>query len=294
MTAFLYDYQFELGDVVFGIGTPVTIEDEGFDPGTVTWRTQDAQLSSGDVTLFGVDMRTPPTWAWNLSTDCQDAQGALAAAAALEAVWPPDDVRLTPGAVMELRYAFAGRTRRVYGRPRKWAAPPSNRIIGGYMPITTDFVLADALHYDDVEESTQLGLVAAEAGGLEAPLASPLATDAYVGSRPGNLIVGGDVPTWPIITFHGPMSDPWVVVGEWRLDLNVDITTDETVVVDTRPWQRNVLRNGTSFIPGVLGRRTRLDQLSLPPGAHAVAFGGLDPSATGTVTVSWRPAYRSL
>ena len=114
--------QFDLGGYTFGgDDDAVMVTPGGFDPGVTGWRTQDAENPVRDSVLFGRDRLTPGTWGFSLQTNRLDADGSLAALEAMGGRWRGEAVRTTPGAVMALRYRLGSATRRVYGRPRRWA-----------------------------------------------------------------------------------------------------------------------------------------------------------------------------
>lgn len=265
-----------------------------FTPGSVEHRTQDHDNPVGDGLHFGRDLVKPPLWAWELLVYRPGLeQEAADDLAALAGAWSADAVRQSPGAVQSLRYHRAGRTRRVFGRARRFSPVPA-RMRLGRIPVVCDFQLADHLHYGDVEESVTRGLVPATVGGLLAPLSSPLSTLTEAGPRIGQFVVDGDAPTWARVVFRGPVSNPWAQVAGWRVQLSGSIAYDRSVTVDARPWVRTVRRSDGAYVGGMLTRASRMDRMLLPPGQHEVAFGGIDDTNTATTSLLWRPAWRGL
>lgn len=290
----LLDHQFELDGVPFGIGCSVTVENEGWDTGTADWRTQDEDLPQEDGRLFGQDRLTPPTWAWDLSTDMQDEAGALAALDQIATAWRGDAYRNVPGAVGVLRYRLAGRTRRVYGRPRRFSPSLSNRMLGGYIPITADFALADGVPYDDIEQSITISTVPASTHGFKTPFIFPLSTMRSNGYRQSDFRVGGSFPTWLKVEIHGEIINPVIIIDNaYRIPLRGTIAPDASVILDGRPWVRTAVRNDGVAVPGMLTRGARLANLKLRPGQHSVALDGITPG-NATARLSWRSAYSSL
>jgi len=287
------DYGFELSDVPFGIGQDVTVENEGFDPGAAEWIVQDTEDSRDGHTRFGRDKLGGPTWTWVLSTDKETPEEALAAAGRLAAAWRAEEIRDDPGATLRLRYRVGGRTRCVFGRPRRWAAPPSNRILTGYIPITADFKCVDHLHYDDAQDEVLISVSPTSAGGFVLPQAPPL-TSLPSGDREGMINVGGDQLTAPIIRIDGPIVNPWVQGLDWRIDLDLSLTAGQWVEVDARPWRATVLRNGATNASEALGRRQWLHQVRLTPGNQEIRFGGSGSAGTSTCRVTWRNAWSYL
>lgn len=286
------DYGFTLEGVDFGIGEDITVE--SFDPGAAEWRVQDAENPVRDGLMFGVDYLGAPTWAFNLSTDGTDAASALEMLAPLAAVWRGGTVRTRPGEVSALIYKVAGRLRRVYGRPRRWAAPPTNRILSGYIPIVADFATVDALHYNEAEQSSVVDIVPGSTGGFTTPLIAPISTHAG-GQREGFIDVEGDMPTWPVIRIDGPISTPFVAIsGKWEVRLNMTIPEDDFVEIDARPWAMSVLRSGVSNAAGFLAPTSRMNEMKLPVGQQEIVFGGVDSTGTARCTITWRPAWNTL
>lgn len=289
----LVDHQFALGEVVFGIDAEVSLTNGTWEVGSFSHRTQDTDDAQTDTRNFGRDLLTPGSWSWELHTTADNENAALGQIEALAAVWMDESVRQDPGAVMELRYHLGDRTRVVYGRPRRWAPQISNRLLGGYIPINCDFSLADGVFYSDIEESVTLDLIAADVGGLITPLITPLSTLATSAPRAGFVTVDGTVPTWAVLEFHGPVSNPWVAREGWRFELNLTLAADEIVTVDPRPWAKSVTRAiGASVASAVTG--ARLYDLRLPPGLSEMQYGGLDLTNGSYCVVKWRPAWRSI
>lgn len=288
------DYGFELSGVPFGIRQDITVEDEGFDTGEWAWNTQDTDNSKTGHTQFGRDKLQGPEWSWQLSTDMETEEDALAAMGRLATAWKAEHIRDEPGAVLRLRYRVGGRSRCVFGRPRRWAAPPTNRILGGYIPISTSFKCVDGLHYDDVEQSEIITLgELASGGGFVLPAKPPLqslpSTD-----RQGIFLVGGDHVTYPKFRIEGPITNPWIEGLDFRLDFATALTASQWLEVDTAPWVNTVLRNGGVNLSTSLGRRQWLSGVRLAPGDQHITFGGSGGLGVANLRVSWRSAWNSL
>lgn len=292
------DYQFELDGVLFGRSTTIFVEEDGFSPGRVDWRTQDAEVPQGDGVMFGRDFAGAPTWAWNLGIDRDNETEVLADQSRLTAVWRADKHRRTPGAVAALRYRLNGRVRRVYGRPRALAPSFDNRFSQGYIGLVADFRCADHLHYDDDLKSNNIPVgEITQVGGFKEPLSEPIMdTRTTTAARAGGVDIGGDAPTWILVKFEGPISNPYVEAdnGLWRIQLNTSIASGESITIDPRPWARTVLRSDGASVAGTLNRGSRLQEMSLAPGPHVITFGGSAQEPGSSTTVSWRDASYSL
>lgn len=295
MSAQLADFQFDLDGYVFGLGCDISLLDGGFDPGTAEWRTQDQDNPVGDGRVFGRDYLSGPTWGFSLFVDATDPETALAAWGDVSKAWRNEGGRRTPGAVCTLRYAVAGRTRRVYGRPRRFAGTPDNKLLQGTAPITTDFDCADALHYDDVEQSVVVPILPATTGGFMAPFIFPLSTLSAPGPRQGTITVDGDADCPVVIKVHGPVSAPVVTGPGWLLNFaGLTLAYDEELVIDTRPWAKTALVRGGSVAGTLTRQSTRLTDVRLALGDQAITFAGIDETASASCTLFWRPTWTSL
>lgn len=297
MATVLDEHQFEiLGEnddtgVAFGIGLAVSCNADGFDPGANDWLIQDQDDPFSGATRMGRDVRTGSTFTWALHVNQTTEMDALDALDELADAWAPDG--LQGAETMVLRYKVGGRTRRVYGRPRRFASNPDNRSLSGMIPVTADFKRVDPLFYDDSPESTVLGLAYTSSGGFVFPVTFPVLTQPG-GYQTGSVFVSGRRKTWPIIRIDGPVVNPQIHTDQWDLNLTLNLNEGHYVEIDTRPWKRTVTLDGTSAIPGALNAKTRLRDLFLMPGQQAFGFRGISGTGTASATISWYPAYASL
>lgn len=290
----LLDYQWELGDLVFGVDRQIGHEADAT-PGTYTWRTRDTPSPIGDATAFGRDLIEPGTWAFKLFTDMHDAASALAVLEQAALQWRGDSVRSTPGEAMPLRYRLAGRTRVVYGRPRRFDAPLDNRLASGYVAITSDFKMASELYFDDIERNIPVLAIAPTTGGFTAPFTTPITTEEQLATRPNQFTVDGVMPTPGIFEFTGPSSDAFIEIdGDMRIQLTGTIPVGITVTVDARPWVMSAYRSDGAGVAGMIHRRTRLPRLLLAPGSHQATYGGYDETGASSARIRWRPAHPSV
>jgi len=289
----MQDYVFELDGVEFGIGADIEVA--SFDPGDATWSTQDQDNPVHDGVVFGRDALRGMTWNFSMFTNKDDDIEALAALSPLATAWRAQGARSTPGAVLPLRYQHGGRVRRVYGRPRRWAVLPGNKIITGNIGIQADFVTADALHYSDAEETVTLALTADPEGGLIVPALVPFLLSGTEQARPGLIVGGGDAPTSVVARFDGPVVGPRLEFPGWVIDLpGYNLPEGQWIDIDTNPWAMTVLRNGVSSVAGSLSRFSRLGAAKIPPEGGEIVFSGTSATGTAQCAVSWRPAWNSL
>ena len=279
---------------VFGIGRDISIDDEGFDPGEDSWTVEDQENPRLGGTSFGRETLPGPTWSFQMHVDRGSTSEAVSSLETFKSAWRCSSLRDTPGAVTTLRYRIGGRTRRVYGRPRRFAAPPSNMILSGYVPITADFQCSTGLTYDDEDQTEVLQLGGAEeASGMSFPVVFPYSSiPARLSSR--HLVVGGTEPARPIITFHGPLTNPSLQGPGWTLRLEVAIAANNSITVDLRPWMMTVRSNAGENRAGVVDRRVRLTDIDLPPGSHQLYFTAGSTMTSGTCTVRWANTWNSI
>ena len=287
----LANKQFELAGVQWGSNLPIYIEDGGFDPGTAEPRSQSVPRPMGDGSLFGVDYMGAPTWAWNFAVNMTTEGSALDTLGSLTTAWRNNAGRIVPGSSLPLRYNLGGRTRRVYGRPRRISVKMDDDIDAGHIPGVMDFELEDHLHYDDVEQSIVLTLVNASTGGWVFPNTFPIFTEGS-SSRQGSINVDGDALTHFQAVIQGPVSAPSLVGSGWAFDLSSSLTAGQSVTVDTRT--ATVLRNDGASLAGALSRRSKVGRARLRPGGQELVFTGADPTGSARCTVKWRPANHSL
>jgi hypothetical protein len=100
------------------------------------------------------------------------------------------------------------------------------------------------------------------------------------------------------VTIHGPITNPSVTItGLWTLALAATIAAGDVVTIDTRPWARTVLRNGsaTASLAGSLTRTSaRLSGASIPPGTYECVLRGTDGTGTASASVTWRETYSAI
>lgn len=303
MTTILSEHQFEIlpsteasEGFVFGIGADVSVNEDGFDPGEMEWVTQTTQNTRRGTRAFGRDVPGAKTWLWASHTDAEDVESAVQTLEDFSAAWMPEELMLESGAQTALRYRLAGRDRRVFGRPRRYAAPPTNLILSGYVPITHDFELVDCFTYDDVESSVQISYASsAEGGGFILPALMPLVTTANEGNGADQLSIGGNTRAYPVIRLNGAWTNPVVHGDNWTLRWNGEIPVDGWVEIDCRPWALTVLnQSGASAVEG-LARQTWLEDIWFAPkSSPQISLSGTAPGGTASATIKWRNTWTSL
>jgi len=294
----LREQQWELDGVTFGYGTGIEVRE--FEVGPPDIETGDLQMPGQDGTVFGRDTHSGRTLTWELFTSRQYAPGpARERWSELQSKWGNPTRRLRARTVMPLRFRLRGdRTVVVYGRPRRFEAPDAGMLRQGHVEFIADFKCADAYFYDDSGEeggsrSITLTLVASAGSGIVWPVTWPIVWGSQ-GVRQDTVINRGDSPSWPVITFHGPVANPSIeLVGTGRsLRLDTTLAFDRSITIDTRPWARTILRDDGASFAGV-ARGASLAEFMLPVGQTVLAYRGTDMSGQSRCVVSWRNAYSS-
>lgn len=266
---------------------------QDFDPGQVDIIANDEPFPRQDGVRFGRDYRGGRLLTFDILLMQGSGTGAdtLDAFGRLSSVWDADMVRATPGAVSILRMTRAGRTRRVYGRPRRFA-PKSERNQFGWLNVLADFQAMDGLFYSDAELSTVIGMSAPSVGGLVGPLIGPIDAES-AGEGVQAVFVGGDKPAWLGLRIRGPIVDPEIeVVGAWKIKMNVTLASDDWVMIDPSPWNRGVRRaNGANLAGAFTADSQRLSQMRIPTGSQQILLRGTDITGSASVQAYVREAY---
>ncbi|WP_370419016.1 hypothetical protein AB8O64_11215 [Streptomyces sp. QH1-20] len=264
----------------------------------------DVPMPREDGVRLGQDHRSTAVIDFSIGVDTVDAaptplgrHGAnLGAVSVLAQAWRGDAVRRRFATPAVLRTVQGGRARRFYGRPRKFAAASSRLTRQGHTTVEASFLAAEDVAYDDREQATRVDMEPAPHRGLRGPLHSPLSMTGPGATRvPGDIVVAGDVPTWPVITFYGPISQPVCdVLGSWKVSLNLTLGAGQSVRIDPRPWARTVLRNGASVADALYRSSPLLADMRLPLGRRDLILRGKDDTGNAYMTVAWRDAYSYL
>lgn len=289
---------FELDGLAFGGSGLGPIFVEEYDTGVAEWTGQERDQPFGDYRMFGRDTLSGPTWTFklNIVSPDENSGSALVALNALETLmrhWRAMANSKIPGATSVLRYTRAGRTRRVYGRPRRFAYNP-NKVKKGLLTADAEFVTADPYHYDDTEDVLTLNIVPPLQNGIVLPVVLPT-TFAPPSRRQGVIQNSTSDASTPLqATFYGPIIDPYVEGADFRLGLSGTIREGESVFVDTSPGNLKVQHSSGASWAGKIARNTLLKDVRIPPGSSEVSFGGTDPTGLASVRLAWRPAHYAL
>ena len=257
---------------------------------------QDQAVVGHDGMLFGIDT-LPGMVITQTGFTYLPAQGraALDAYGALAGKWNDPSVRLVPNAVQVLRawYPVSGAVRRTWGRGRK-IVPVYGLASQGTVPWTAQFQSADNTWYADIPQAIVLSQVPSYYGGMTFPVTPPFQWS-YQGSQQSSTAVNaGPMPTWPVITFTGPVTNPVLTYVSTPVTVGYrgTVTAGAQLVIDTRPWARTALLGGASVAGSLTG--DPMIGLQLWPGSTLMHLGGQDPTGTSTCIVSWYSATLSI
>jgi len=162
------------------------------------------------------------------------------------------------------------------GVPASAAVTADPRIAYAGSPAATDVMYADDAAFIE------------NLGGIAPPVTPPVVLGG-TGETASTCAVPGTRRAWPVITFTGPVTNPQIAypaTGQW-MRLVTALPAGVTATIDTRPWQRTVLRSDGASAAGAL-RGSPPRDMALPPGLTPVRFSGQDNTATARCTVTWR------
>ncbi len=273
--------QVKVGATVVETSDQAHSQSDGLVPGVD--RARGFQLFMAGVTLGASRSKRRP---W---VDRMDEAGALAA------LWQDPDVRATAGRVAGLVNVDRGRV--AFGRPRDFTTN-LERARHGWVPWEGGFTTMHPGWFGANELVQTVTLAAGPSGGFTFPLTFPAATTAGSASPRAYVANTGDLPSWARYTVTGPILDP--VVDLLRPDGAVvwthryvgELAYDQTLTVDTRPWSRVVLVDGSSANGNLRG--TALARSQVPVGNTDVRLRGIDPTGTSRLTFRYRTGHAHL
>ncbi|MER6602605.1 hypothetical protein [Streptomyces parvus] len=295
----LTDWQYELGGVLMGAGTPIqVIETTGL--GRPPVRDADVDQPSMDGVFAGPDYYA----ARQVQIDAAiripgDPAACHDVVAALQVNADDPAVRLAGGVTMPLRILRPGRpVKRLDGRLRR-VDPEYKQVIHGYVPLDLEFIATDPGFYADEETTTEIPLGWLTGGGFAAPVVAPIYVQSgtTAADRPGWAHNQGTGHAWPVIRITGPVANVSVIhsTSGRRLDMpTLNLTAGQWVEIDTRPGYRTVTRENGGNASTLLTPASRIDLFSLPPGPSEFRWTGFDNTNSSRLRLTWRDAYTAL
>lgn len=296
----LINGEFELNGFSFGSRrSGYFLKEGGFEVGPTTFVTQDKDNPDGDGQVFGRDYLQSTNYTFEMwvegTENAAGWQDVSRKMSAFRAIWHGSQGRFQARSVDEMSIWHGDKPGLIYGRPRNYAEDRTKirRGVGG---ILCDFAAVDDRIYEELWNSHIIRVVESTPGGLIAPFIAPITGTKAGVSRPGTFEVIGDAPTAAVVRFNGPVTSPRLTITNgWVLALNISLGVGEWVDIDTRPWIRQVLRNGSGSAAGTLTIDSNpLSEMYFDPGVYEMIYKGVDATNTSTATIWWRGARRSV
>ncbi|KQP81568.1 hypothetical protein [Aeromicrobium sp. Leaf291] len=297
------ELQVEVGGVVFGHGTDAPLESiRGL--GTGPLRDREWENAGEDGRAFGTEYRDGQTILFAGAVVREgDPAGAWDRVSALQDVFDDPELLRNPRAVTTCRVRRPGRPARVaYGRPEEFDFDNSRQAIG-LLPFDGAFRKSDPHWYDDVEQSIRVRLSSQSSSHIilddDGFLVAPVTTTA-VARRASIIENGGKRPTWPVLRFAGPITNPTATLVDgvgrrlWSLGMVGTVPAGQVAVFDTRPWSRSAALESGAPLPGRMTLDSAPSRSTIPPGEHELVCSGIDATGTSYFDASWRAAYRTL
>lgn len=278
--------------LTYGAGAgSVQVQSTAWSPGTMT--VQDQAVTGHDGVLFGADTQAGAVITQEGVALVPPALGytALDAYDALAAAWNDPAIRLSCNRYQVLRFLYRGSlvTRRVYGRGRA-ITPAYGQVTQGAVPFVAAFQLADGNVYDDATLTAVMQ--GTPATRPVAPVRPPTVLTPVLFGATASLAVGGTVPTWPVITMTGAAVNPVLTFPGTPVSVGYTgtIPAGQSLVIDTRPWQRTAMIGAASAAGGLTGGP--MIGLQLQPGTTLATY--TVASGYSLCTISWNNAAQAL
>lgn len=295
--------QYQLGNSVFGYGTPFPVEE--FDIGGWEVNAQDYQAQLADETRFGSDSFKPNPIQITMHFEGNRALDHVAALVdstkelnfandrkigEFTREWRADEVRKAWGALKPLYVCRPdGTVVQLFGRPGKLAVSRQNphSLVRN---ILAEYRRSDTLCYSDFEWYHQLRV------GEQITVYRAMDQDQ------------GDAPSWIRILLVGPMTHPIINIGDKQVELDHELEVGEIVEISSYPWQRRVIRlnDGVNLSPKLV--TPRLETLNFDVEMPVIMswnatdtnanveledLGGYSNTTEGLPTAQWFPTVYS-
>ena len=308
------DYEISVQDYLTGefinLGSGENLCGVKFDGvGTPELRESVYDVSGGDGTRFGIEFFGGINW--NITGSIHsgingrvagDASTAWDTWSQLARAWSYYPERLTPRGVIPLYFKRPGRQEMVvYGRPNR-LDPVTSASHAGFISYTATFRQSDPKFYAAVSKEVVVGLNATSyaggiivtSGGIKLPFTTTSSTPVT-----GAISQAGDAPSHPVIAITGEVVNPVVSylnqLGQtiWTVRLNTTVANGDTVIIDTRQWERSIisLNDGTSYAGAYIG--DKLQDITLLPGQGLIRYGATSSNGSSTVRVTYKDAWVS-
>lgn len=292
----LTEGQYSVGGVVFGANTMYPVRN--FDPGAYDVNVNDWQMQRSDELRMGQDYQKPGgcliemaamrnRYLPNMAGLGRISEGSVLALPTERTLlgdiareWRSDDIRFYHNYMKPLRYHRDGLTRRMYGRPRRFATVPGG-VKSEWTNIVADFQRIDSIFYSDAET-------------IQASNRNP----ASVGQTlPVTIDQAGDGPSWFKAYLIGPIASPVISLVDaasgtviYQIVLDYTLGVNEVVEINAYPWERRIVSStGANLSAKLAGVSPYMNEMRIPttPAWINMATGTPGSTAAGTSLVSY-------
>lgn len=175
-----------------------------------------------------------------------------------------------------------------------WESPSTIKYV-----IDVDY--PDPWAYSTNLENREIPIAPGMSGGFTIPLEFPISFARSGQTADRWATNNGPNPAPIILRFDGPITDPEVTLqGQWTFRVRGSLEWDEYLIIDPTNLSMPTAHVHSTTRPGrhaaynMIRTGSRLTDLIIPPGQHALSFTGVDPTFTASMTASWRHTYASI
>ena len=242
---------------------------------------------------FGKDQITPPIHRIELRTKAPTEAVAREIVREFAKRWRAD--HLGPGEIMHLGFRVNGKWSRIPGRPGDLYLPTTNYLATtGRLDIVAEWRASTPTSMDETASSVTVPHSETSSGGMVFPQAPPFQWGHTSTPHVRRAFIAGDSPTPVTIRINGPVTRPWVQIGNMRLELTGTLQWDEQITLDGLAKTVMYTRGRSGSAVSLVNPHFKLADLTLNPGQYDVTYSGVDSTGTSSTTVEWRNASRSL
>ena len=297
----LSDYQISFNGLTLGPSTPYQLDGpQGLDLPAILSGDNNREREHGEFKGFDAMAGRDVTLPIDVTTDGTSLQSALTALAKAFA----------PQVMTELPMWAKLPNLPVLGfncRPRKRTSPIDVAWAAGLASVAVQVHATDPLLYG-AAQSASVGL-GTPGSGWTAPVTFPWTMGGGTAVQVASCPNSGNFESRPILTITGPCTSPTIYsAAGWAIQLinpnqggGLTVAAGDTLVIDLGPARSVTYYVGGTgvgasrknwVVGGSIWPSTQLGIPGIAPGANSIAFFSQDASAvTGTLSVSWAPAY---
>lgn len=268
--------QYQIGDIVFGRGTNIIVEQ--FDAKPYDVNAQDYQVSRTDEMRFGYDNFKPTTveiqmqviYNWLLDPykgTRTNFWHNMPTVNDLATEWRGNDVRSSWGALKPLYYCGRDNIGKIiFGRPGQFSAEKVTSQ-STFVKCVGEFRRSDTYSYTATEYATTM------------------TSNSTITRTLGN------ADTWFRVVINGPATNPSVQVGNGTIQVMTTLASGKSLEISSYPWARRVVNSdGVNLRSSVTGASTYLDKMTLPMGISNARI----LSGATSAYVAWRDTWTEI